>query len=348
MGEGDDVKGREALREMIAAGKPKEPVAPEGIRLARTSGAVKAMNLGLQRLSDEAAEAQSLRESLASGDQVVEIDPADIDVSFIVDRIVVENDPSFTSLKEKIAEHGQQVPILVRPHPDDPKRFQAAYGHRRLRAASHIGRPVKAIVRTLTDSQLVVAQGQENSERRDLSFIERALFAAHLEERKFDRDTITAALSVDKPELSRLLGVVKSVEKDIILAIGPAPKIGRPRWLLLAEKMNDVVNRHRARQSIATEAFAERESNARFDLLFGRLEAAGKSAKAPIAPKEVAWIERTKIGVRLVSGDRAFGSFLESRLPELLREFEQRSPLTGKKAKGKTGNVDGAAGEIVS
>jgi ParB family chromosome partitioning protein len=335
MGEGDGVKGREALREMIAAGRPKEPAAPEGIRVARTSGAVKAMNLGLQRLSDEAAAAHSLRETLASGDQVVEIDPADIDISFIADRIVVENDPSFTSLKEKIAEHGQQVPILVRPHPNDSKRFQAAYGHRRLRAAAQIGRPVKAIVRTLTDSELVVAQGQENSERRDLSFIERALFAAHLEERKFDRDTITAALGVDKPELSRLLGVVKAVESDIILAIGPAPKIGRPRWLSFAEKMNDAANRRRVRQSIATGVFVERDSNARFDLLFGQLAAAGKSAKAPLAAKEVAWIERTKIGVRLVSGDMAFGSFLESRLPGLLREFEQRGPFIGKEAKAK-------------
>jgi ParB family transcriptional regulator, chromosome partitioning protein len=347
MGEGDDVKGREALREMIAAGKPKEP-APEGIRVARTSGAVKAMNLGLQRLSDEAATARSLRETLASGDQVIEIDPADIDVSFIADRIVVENDPSFISLKEKIAKHGQQVPILVRPHPNDPKRFQAAYGHRRLRAASQIGRPVKAIVRALTDSELVVAQGQENSERRDLSFIERALFASHLDERKFDRETITAALGVDKPELSRLLGVVKVVESDIILAIGPAPKIGRPRWLLFAEKMSDAANRRGARQAIATEAFTERESNARFELLFGQIEVSGKPAKAPAAHKEVAWIERTKVGVRLISDDRAFGSFLESRLPELLREFEQRSPLIGKKAKGKTDTTVEAADEIVS
>ena len=188
MGEGVDVKGREALREMIAAGKPKEPPR-EDTRVARTSGAVKAMNLGLQRLSDEAAAAQSLRMTLASSDQVVEIEPADIDVSFIADRIVVENDSSFLSLKEKISEHGQQVPILVRPHPNDPKRFQAAYGHRRLRVASQIGRTVKAIVRSLSDAELVVAQGQENSERRDLTFIERALFASHLEERNFDRST---------------------------------------------------------------------------------------------------------------------------------------------------------------
>ena len=57
---------------------------------------------------------------------------------------------------------------------------------------------MRAVLRHLSDAELVVAQGKENNERRDLSFIERALFAAHLEERKFDRDTIQAALGVDK------------------------------------------------------------------------------------------------------------------------------------------------------
>ena len=39
---------------------------------------------------------------------------------------------------------------------------------------------------SLTDEQLVVAQGQENSARTDLSFIEKALFAARLEEYGYD------------------------------------------------------------------------------------------------------------------------------------------------------------------
>jgi len=41
------------------------------------------------------------------------------------------------------------------------------------------------VVRSLTDEQLVIAQGQENSGRTDLTFIERARFAARLEDRKF-------------------------------------------------------------------------------------------------------------------------------------------------------------------
>ena len=107
-------------------------------------------------------------------------------------------------------EAGQQVPILVRPHPDKPGRYQSGLGHRRLRAADALRRQVRAMVRRLTDAELVVAQGKENGERRDLSFIERASFAAHLEERGFERSTIMTALGVDKADLSRLIALARS------------------------------------------------------------------------------------------------------------------------------------------
>ena len=46
------MKGRDALRELLGAGKPEAVV---DASTKRSSGAVKAMNLGLQRLSEEAA-----------------------------------------------------------------------------------------------------------------------------------------------------------------------------------------------------------------------------------------------------------------------------------------------------
>ncbi|MFC7555837.1 ParB/RepB/Spo0J family partition protein [Pseudoroseomonas wenyumeiae] len=60
----------------------------------------------------------------------------------------------------------------MRPHPTEPGRFQVAFGHRRLRAARDLAKPVRAVVRPLSDRELVLAQGQENSARANLSFIE--------------------------------------------------------------------------------------------------------------------------------------------------------------------------------
>lgn len=104
-----------------------------------------------------------------------------IDASLIADRLADAGD-DHNLLVASILEHGQQVPILVRPHPDREGRYQIAYGRRRLRALKELGQTVRAIVKPLSDEQLVVAQGQENSARTDLSFIEKALFAARLEE----------------------------------------------------------------------------------------------------------------------------------------------------------------------
>ena len=84
------------------------------------------------------------------------------------------------------------------------------------------------MVRDLTDEQLVIAQGQENNVRRDLSFIEKAMFGVALEDRGFDREkTIVPALSVDKTELSRLITIGRSIPAYIVNGIGPAPG----RWV---------------------------------------------------------------------------------------------------------------------
>ena len=108
------MKGRDALREMlnnktgdVAAVPPK-----------RTSGAVRAMSVELQHLSEEASTARALRQALATSEPTVELAPSDIDPSPVADRIPTDQDPAFEVLKQAIADKGQQVPILVRPHPE--------------------------------------------------------------------------------------------------------------------------------------------------------------------------------------------------------------------------------------
>jgi ParB family chromosome partitioning protein len=163
-------------------------------------GAVGAMSRSLEMLSAERDAAKALTEQLAAGQAVVEIEPVLIDASMVPDRMR-GNDDQHAALVESIRARGQLVPVLLRPHPAVPGRFQTAYGHRRVRALAELGLPVRAVVRQLSDEALVIAQGTENSERRDLSFIERATYAVALEDRGFGREIIMAALNVDKTEL---------------------------------------------------------------------------------------------------------------------------------------------------
>ena len=81
-----------------------------------------------------------------------------VDASFVPDRMEATQEQN-AAFREMIRLHGQSVPILVRPKPKQPDRFEVAFGHRRLRAARELGIKVRAVVRDLRMSN--------SSSRRD-------------------------------------------------------------------------------------------------------------------------------------------------------------------------------------
>lgn len=141
------------------------------------------------------------------------------------------------ALRESLRAHGQQVPVLVRPRAGHPGSYEIVYGRRRVQALRALGLPVKAMVRQLDDTALVLAQGQENTARRDLTFIEKASFAAQLDDLDYGRETICAALSIDQPMVSRMLKVGRAFSLDFLRQVGSAPGIGRDRWLKLVKAL---------------------------------------------------------------------------------------------------------------
>ena len=253
--------------------------APQRIR----SGAIGAMGASLQQLKDTAREVESLRQSMASGAQVVELDPALIDAAPVADRFMHEDDAAHAALTESIRLSGQQVPVLVRPHPAMLGRWQAVYGHRRIRAAQSLGFQVKAIVRSLSDVELAVAQGKENLERRDLSYIEKAFYALGLETAGLDRHTIMQAVGADKADISRYLSVARAVPDDLVRMIGPARKTGRSRWLELVEALE---KRKLAKATLAEfmenlhllSGFSRQDSDGRFRFVLARLAETGQAS----------------------------------------------------------------------
>ena len=316
-----DARGRDILQGLVAAGRPTRP-AGEALPQARPAGAVKAMSLGLDRLSAEAAQARALREELASRETTQELDPALFSPSIVADRISSASDGRFQDLKVAIAENGQQIPVIARPHPDEAGRFQIAAGHRRWRVAQELGIDLKAIIRRLSDQEMVILQGQENGPREDLTFVERARFAMQMDGHGFDRDTLSAALSVDKPEVSRLLTVAQALGEELMLAIGPAPKIGRPRWLQLVKGLEQAGAREELETLATSSAFAEVDTDRRFALALEVVGAVKQMTKRrPVNPDRVAWIEKKGGNTRLVSGDPGFSIFLQRRLPALVEEF---------------------------
>jgi ParB family chromosome partitioning protein len=295
-----------------------------------SAGAVRAMGLELHRRTEQAGEAEVLRQHFVDGTAVVDLDPSLLEPSFVRDRLAPTGDPAYRQLVASIKESGQQIPILARPHPQRPGFYQIAYGHRRWHAAQELGVKVKAIVKALADPEFVVAQGKENAERRNLSFIERALFAADLERRGFDRPTINAALGVQSAETSRLLAVASRVPIDLIRAIGPAPKAGRPRWMELAGLLRSAESDQLVARTLGQPAFTHRGSDARFEAVIAALR--GSPPEPPRCEvimnakgNPVIRIERTAHALTLSIDSRtapALGTYLVESLPELVRRFE--------------------------
>jgi ParB family transcriptional regulator, chromosome partitioning protein len=290
-------------------------------------GAVGAMSRSLERISADIDAAKALEQRLLAGADVVELDAYTIDSSFISDRLE-EGAEDCAVLAASIREHGQQVPILVRPHPENSDRYQIAYGHRRLKVLRELGLKVRAVVRSLTDEQLVIAQGQENSARRDLSFIERASFAVLLEDRGFGRETIMAALTVDKTELSRLLSCRRSLPDELVFAIGAAPKAGRRRWMEMAECLQGSDASNVLFEIRADPTFQKLDSDARFLRIFAAISNRTSSRKAPTwvdeDGKKIARIDDDAGWFRISidkTVDADFGAFLLDQLPALLRAY---------------------------
>ena len=264
------MKRKDLVNSLLSADPSPASSATDDAKPARVAaGAVRAMGLELRHLTEQADEAQTLRQRINNGSIVVELDPGMLEPSFISDRLAPIDDPQYRQLVESIRKDGQALPILVRPHPDRMGIYQIAYGHRRWHAARELAVKVRAIVQTLTDSELVIAQGKENAERRNLSFIERALFAANLNAGGFDRGTINAALGVHTTELSRLLTVAAAIPAAIVKLIGPAPKAGRTRWMELVEYLQTTGSQQFAVQTLDTPSHKRLGTDARFRSIDG-------------------------------------------------------------------------------
>jgi len=298
-----------------AQGKPRANLMPRG--------AVGALQSSLNRMQENA---------------VQELDASLIDMAGVEDRLGTDIQAQ-KQLEESLRAYGQQVPVLVRPHPKKPGRFEIVYGRRRLQALKTLGVPVKAMVRQLDDHALVMAQGQENTARQDLSFIEKASFAAQLDAGGHDRQTIADALSIDLPMVSRMLKVGHAFDLPFLRQVGSAPGIGRDRWMALVKLFEDPAAKSRAANFMNRPEWGTFTSDERFEAIFMRASAApSKKAPSPTAAakprtlrnrdgKALADIRSGKRGVTVTVPSRAaegFDTWLDAHAEELMREIHDR------------------------
>ncbi|MGH1414910.1 MAG: plasmid partitioning protein RepB [Pelagimonas sp.] len=307
-----------ARKGILTPGLTTKPDRPKTQMMPR--GAVGALQSSLSKLQENA---------------VQEIDASLIDDAGVEDRLGID-DLAQDQLKQSLNTYGQQVPVLLRPHPTTHGRFEIVYGRRRLMALRALGLPVKAMVRQLDDHALVMAQGQENTARQDLSFVEKASFAAQLQDAGYDRQTICDALSIDLPMVSRMLKVGSAFDMDFLRSIGSAPGIGRERWLALVKLFEDTSAQARAKAYTNDPDFTTLTSDQRFEAVYTHAQGLQERAKPP-APSsqtlagadgtELAEMKRTGKGLSLVISSKAtdgFDQWMEQNAQTLISELHDR------------------------
>lgn len=290
-------------------------------------GAGKSLVRSLDELAKQA-------DKFLEGEAVVELDPDQIVGSFVKDRLS-DDDEEFMALVEAIRSRGQDTPILVRPHPKIDAQYQVVFGHRRVRAARQLGRKVRAVVKSLDDRTHVIAQGQENSARANLSFIERAVFARGLEDLGYDREIIATALAANAASVSKMMSVTERIPSDVINAIGAAPGVGRERWVELSLLVGRSASAEKVTQTLSDEGFAVLSSNDRFTSLYKALNKTARPAKkVDLSTGQTKWQARDKaIQAEIKNSGKAFslsmkaknagrfGEYLSGKLDALYEQF---------------------------
>ncbi|TLP44104.1 plasmid partitioning protein RepB [Cohaesibacter sp. CAU 1516] len=235
-------------------------------------------------------------------------------------------------LSKSMENDGQDVPIIVRPHPEVSDRYQLVSGTRRLMAARGMAETcIKGIVKDLNDIDLLMEQGRENSYRREATYIEKVRLAGHIFKMipnyEHAKSQVMSALSVDKTEASRLKVIGEKIPDDIIESIGPAPRIGRPRWKDLADLLVQPEHLDNAREIIEGKSFKDiASSDERISHLIKEIE-----AKPALPPSDVVTLDNTKLATLthkdkrsvMQMPDQSFAIFVSKKLPELYETFKK-------------------------
>ncbi len=281
---------------------------------------------------------------------VWELDPAAIDDGRLADRL----DPSdVLDLLDAIEANGQTVPILVRRDPSDSDKYLLVYGRRRLEAIrlSDKVTKVRALVTSLDDDAALRAQISENMARRDLSYIEKALFSQMLMENDFGTQSqVAEVLTVTKSAISMGLSIVESVGRPLAAAIGAAHSIGRPRWEALAKAIDESGANHDRLIEAAEDIYAKADvalvtdgdvtsadklSIAAFDAVTKAVQRPAKRRAATqtktvrsrtlnIDGRPTGTLRRTDKGLRIDLENGPFADWFETEAQQLVEDLHAR------------------------
>ena len=172
-------------------------------------------------LQDRAAAQRSAIEG-----RIVNLDPADVRAAGFIARLW-DDSGALDELAVSIDAIGQEVPVIVRPDVSQAGRFLIVAGRRRLEVCRRLNKRVRAEIRGLSDKAALIVQASENLFRNDLSYFEKARFAANMvDEEGLPPSKVDEIYGCGESDRSRLLKIGRGVPEDLAVWVGRAEKAG--------------------------------------------------------------------------------------------------------------------------
>lgn len=245
---------------------------------------------------------------------------------------------SFERLVRTIDQDGQLVPIAVRRKPDESERFEIIWGHRRVRACRRLGITVRAVVREVDTRSLALLMDLENTQREDLSTIERARkYRKLIEDGVFStQNELATHFQMSEGHASKLL-LVAGLPDVIIKALGDPGRVSYRQWLRLANGLKSPDTLKAAEAAAKNVAAGHTSFDVRVNALIEAGQGNTKLNKGHIILAENGGIigaakrsRKSRVTLELESSvDSAFLDFLLERVGPLYTDF-----VKGRKANG--------------
>lgn len=159
-------------------------------------------------------------------------------------------------LTESIRRNGILQPLLLRPHPQQPGRYQIIAGERRWRAAQAAQlHEAPAVIRDLSDRDVLEIAIIENVQRADLNPIDEAAgYGQLIEKFQYTQVQLAEAMGKSRPYIANMLRLMSLPEQVRDLVSSGALSAGHARALITAE------NPHALAQRVIAEGLSVRQT----------------------------------------------------------------------------------------
>jgi len=197
-------------------------------------------------------------------------------------------DSELQELSASIEENGLLQPLVVRPAPQAPDRFEIVAGERRFRAVTRLGwADVPVLVREASDETLLVLALVENLQRSALNPLEEAEgYQALMDRFSMSQGQVAQAVGKSRPAVANIVRLLKLPPSVRALLEAGSLSMGHARAILAVE---DEVRAAQLARTAAREGWSVREVERRVgESPAGRDEARRAKVAKPRDPIHIA------------------------------------------------------------